>query len=959
MNGAPFPRVIPQLLAERARASPETPAAYFRGADGDWQSCNWREFHARVARAAHGLRALGFHNGDRLAIQLGVCLEWELLRQAALAAGGVVVGIDPGAAPDQVAHMLHVARPAGVAAGDVSNLNRLCLLGPSSIRLGVTLGELKPEERVDFAGGGLSAASLRWLDRQPSEPRLSLPTPDAPATIIFTSGSTSVPKGIQFSHRQIMAACEAISQTYPELEEGDTCVCWLPLAHLYQRMVNLLSIARGMATYFVADPESLIDQLPQIQPSFFVGVPRVFEKIAADVRSEPQKSQRWRGRLKYAVTGSAPIAPEVLEFLAQHDVLTLEAYGTTENVIPIAASRKHARRFGSVGRPLPQNDLRFAPDGEILVKGPGVFHGYVGDPSRDRFTDDGYYATGDFGYLDEDGFLFLTGRKSDIIKTSTGRKIAPAKIEAVYSRAPLVGHVVVFGNGRPRLVALVTINDRRWQDQNTSGRTNGSDDYVEKVRTAVATQFAALEQSLSSYERISNFAVLDRPFSVRLGEVTPTLKIRRERIEQLHAETIETLYARAAPARQPNLSNGEPAVNASENHVLITGATGVVGGSLLPLFFDQPKTTVYLLIRATSASYLKARLRKLLEYCGIREKESVLSKRIVALRGDVARPRLGLEQELYNRLPGKLTHIVHAAGNVRLNQSLEAAQRDAVVATRQILDLARQCRAAGQLQKLEYVSTVGVSGRTAGRITETPLNPQRGFRNTYEAAKAEAEWLVLRQSDAGLPVTVHRLSMVVGDSQTGRALNFQVFYHLSGFFAGLRTGGIVPETGEVKLDIIPCDCVAGAIHHVAQNALAAGKILHHCSGPELAPTIANLTEKLRPIFNGHGYALPPLAKLPLDEFRQQLPALKELAGPSHARFFNSLPLLLDYLDDAQTFDNQQCRRLLAQTDIVVPPVDAYLKRIMAQYLITHQPPSKHTAVPPIEESTHGRVRESC
>ena len=922
----------------------------FRDGGGQWQSLTWSQVVARVERYAAHLQNLGLMHGDPVAIQLDVSIEWELLRQAILRAGGVVVGIDASASEDNVASILKVTKPTVLVASDVDQVRRLSGVWPHA-KVGIVAHEKNTSVDTHRFPPELELTSLRAMESQDFSLREVAVDPEDPATIIFTSGSTGTPKGIVYSHRQVVLAVAAISKLYAELADGDRTICWLPMAHLYQRMINLLAIERGLVSYFVSDAECLPNYLAEIQPAFFVGVPRLFEKLAAEIRNNPDATLGWRKNVKYAVTGSAPIDPAVLQFLVEHDLLVLEAYGTTENVVPIAASTASARRFGSVGRPLPQNNLQFSDDGELLVKGPGVFQGYIDGSGRDRIDKDGYFSTGDFGFINEEGFLFLTGRKTDVIKTSAGRKIAPGKIESIYQRARLVDHVVVFGNGQKRLVALVTL-DARQVGRIPHAMLQGNDaSRLSTLRSMIRSDFERLQETLAQHERIAEFAILERPFSIRLGELTPTLKLRRERIEQVHRRLLNDLYSTTFE-KQIVLDESRPTPKRAK-HLLLTGGTGVVGSSLLAALAEQANSHIYLLLRATSSAHLRARLQDVLERCKKFGVTDLAVQRITALRGDVTKPRLGLDQSIYDDLRSKLTHIVHTAGVVRLNNDMETARRDAVLPMNRILELAKGCASSGQFQKLDYVSTVGVAGRTTGLVNETPQHPENGYHNTYEAAKAEAEWLALRHSDAGLPITIHRPSMVVGDSRTGYVPSFQVFYHLADFFVGRRTCGIVPETRSVKLDIIPSDYVAMGIQAAIDDESTTGKILHLCSGPQESLTIASLTETLREIYHRNGVALPSLTQIPLSDYQQQLPALVELVSAEDSRFLKSLPYFLAYLESDQTFDNRQTRRMLSGLEL--PPIDSYLDRIVSSYL-TSRPRRSALKVPTsAEEAPRGTI----
>jgi thioester reductase-like protein len=362
--------------------------------------------------------------------------------------------------------------------------------------------------------------------------------------------------------------------------------------------------------------------------------------------------------------------------------------------------------------------------------------------------------------------------------------------------------------------------------------------------------------------------------------------------------------------------------------VLISGASGAVGSALAPLFLSEKNCEVKILLRADSESHLQRRADSLFQFWGL---GTTFSARLAPLRGDVTLPEWGVPGDVYRQLTRTVTHIIHSAGNVRLNEPLETARRSAVDSARYAVELARACQANGQFQKLEFVSTVGVAGKTPGLIVERPYSEVEEFHNTYEQAKAEAEGLMLSEMAAGLPATVHRPSMVVGDSATGKIIHFQVFYFLTDFLAGLKTKGFVPAMGDAKLDIIPADYVAHAIYIAHKDAESVGKIFHLCTGPEESWRLADLTTHLREMLRRRGQRIPRLRLAPLRVFRASIFAAATFAMRKNRRFLRSLPFFLDYLEENQMFDNKVASDFLVRRGLRAPRVVDYLDRIMEVY----------------------------
>ena len=580
--GKDRPDVVPDLLRLRAQRHP-TGIATFHRVDGEWIPTTWSALWMDVQRTSAAFRGLGLRRGDRVAILARTCREWQVAEFAALLSGAAVVGLDAHASDEQVAWILGDAQVAAVVADTPQNAARAAAGARSPLKF-----------LVAFDGdpqSPLPVESRAWRDLKSDEsavPAQPMPDSNDIAMLIYTSGTTGTPKGIEYSHRQLMTSCWCTVDEFPDLGESNRVLCWLPMGPLFQRVLNLVAFASRSVTFFVEDPREIMARIAEVRPTTFASVPRFYEKLhdgiqerlaaQAGVRkrlidaalaagaewsrcvrsgSRPSWTLRMRrafldalvlrqirsvmgGQIKWMISGSAAAPVWLLEFFHSIGLLVLEAYGVTENPVPVAANRSHAYRFGSVGRPFRVNDVRIGEDSEVLVKGPAMFNGYRGDDRHaERLTSDGYYKTGDYGRFDDDGFLYLTGRVAEMIKTSTGRRISPAAIEAVYLRSPFIDQIVVFGNDRPSLVALIVPNMKAVEA--ALGHPPPSD-MTGAVRNMIGSQLERFGQALSPYERVRGFAILDAPLSMANGDLTSNLKLRRRHIESRYAALIDAAY---------------------------------------------------------------------------------------------------------------------------------------------------------------------------------------------------------------------------------------------------------------------------------------------------------------------------------------------------------------------------------------------------------------------------------
>jgi long-chain acyl-CoA synthetase len=578
------PKSIADLLPRTSRRDGDRIAVRHRTGEG-WRDVSYTELAKLVREAALGLLDLGVGAGERVAILAKTRAEWTYADLAATAVGAVVVPIYPTNSVEECEWVLRDSEAATIVCEDAEQLAKVkALSAPALLRI-IT---------IEPVAGVLSFAELaeRGRDGDVAEldRRAQAIAAEDPYTFIYTSGTTGPPKGCVLSHGNFRAVLDTVRE-HDLLSRGDdVSYLYLPLAHALALIMQLASIqAGGTIVYSGGDTRALLSELAEVAPTFLPSVPRVFEKVYAAVTrdlgpmalrdavrigSEVEGLRRsgaevpdqllaayeqldehlfsrvrgaFGGRLRLAITGAAPIAPEILDFLWACGVPVMEGYGMTETASAISIGTIDAHVFGTVGRPLPGVEVRIAEDGEILVRGENVFAGYHNDADNTSFggVADGWLHTGDLGTLDAEGFLSITGRKKDIIITAGGKNIAPANLENDLKRSPWISQAVMHGDRRPYPVVIVTLDEEAigpWAQEHGLPRDLRALARHPQVIALVQGELDAANRKYAQVEQAKRFVILDRDLSQETGELTPTLKVKRDVVERNHAAQLDALY---------------------------------------------------------------------------------------------------------------------------------------------------------------------------------------------------------------------------------------------------------------------------------------------------------------------------------------------------------------------------------------------------------------------------------
>jgi len=579
--------LLPRAIGDHGTST----AVQFKEA-GEWTSRTFQEVGDVVRELALGLIDLGVDPGEKVSILANTRPEWSYFDFAVLSTGAVAVPIYQTSSPEECQYVLENSEAKVLVVENDEQMEKIRGIRDSLPKL---------EHVIQMVGSGEGALSTEELrergssrDKSDWEARWSAVKAADTCTIIYTSGTTGPPKGCVISHGNYRAMLEMAKQA-EILDTGKTTYLFLPLAHSFALLIQLLSFELGgVLAYWEGDPRRIVANLAEVRPHYFPSVPRIFEKIYSaansgaaeaggvkkrlfdwsiavgrEVRDRERRSHSlgavlkvqhtladrlvlskirglFGGRLIHAVTGAAPINLEILHFFDAAGVLLLEGWGMTETSTAATLSERTAFKFGTVGRPLNGCEIRIVDDGEVLVRGPNVFQGYYrNDKATTEALVDGWLRTGDLGAIDDDGYLSITGRKKDIIITAGGKNITPANIEAEIKQSRWVSQAVVVGDRHPYLVALVTLDADETAKLASEGLPTDPSALAtdERMRAKIAAHVDLVNDKLGSVEQVKRFEILPHDLSMQGGELTPTLKVKRNVVIDKYADAVKALYS--------------------------------------------------------------------------------------------------------------------------------------------------------------------------------------------------------------------------------------------------------------------------------------------------------------------------------------------------------------------------------------------------------------------------------
>ena len=591
-------RSIAYLTVDAAARYADRTAIRFKRGD-EWHDVTFAKLAEIVDELALGLIDMGIARGERVSILANTRPEWTYADMAATSAGAIVVPIYQTNSPEECHWVLSDSDACAIICEDASQLAKIAQIRERvpHLRTVIVIDPPTPEQATDemaaLGAVSLDEVSARGRTRgaqELAERRAEVGLEDT-YTFIYTSGTTGPPKGCVLTHGNYRAIVDMVEQRISlQSDAGDVVYLYLPLAHSFALLLQLVTLDLGVTlAYWGGDTKQIIGELADVKPTFLPSVPRIFEKIYTLVcaNADPQelagavrvgigvrelqqagkpipeelqkpfeeaeerlfKNVRaaFGGRVREAVSGAAPIAKEILEFFYACGVPVMEGYGMTETATAATACSPEEHRFGSVGKPFAGVEVRIAEDGELLIKGPNIFQGYH-NRAEESFgaVENGWLHTGDLGRIDEDGFVYIVGRKKDIIITAGGKNLTPANIENDLKQCRWISQAVMHGDQRPYPVALITLDEEEIagyaaahglpSDIPTLAREPAVRELVQEALDKANAKYAQVEQ-------VKRFAILDHDLSQETGELTPTLKVKRKVVNDKYADVLEDLYA--------------------------------------------------------------------------------------------------------------------------------------------------------------------------------------------------------------------------------------------------------------------------------------------------------------------------------------------------------------------------------------------------------------------------------
>ncbi|HJN77569.1 MAG TPA: long-chain fatty acid--CoA ligase [Myxococcota bacterium] len=591
---------VAAMLAHRVRESANVDAFYFPDANEAWRTMKWADVGERVRSIASGLKALGVKPEQRCAILCTTRIDWILCDLGILSAGAATTTIYPSNTPEECAFIINDSGTVLVIAEDDEQVEKLLQKREEmpQVQHVLTLdgtasddGWVLRMEDVEVRGREYDANDPEDFDRV-----IDAIEPQHLATLIYTSGTTGTPKGVELLHDCWVYTGEALKQM-DLFQEDEKQFLWLPMSHSFGKVLEVAIIAGPIPTAIDGRIPRIIDNLAIVRPTFMAAAPRIFEKVynkvvtgaedaggaklrifrwalavGKEVSAIQQKGgepgpwlefkrriadrlvfsklrERFGGRIRYFISGSAPLSRDMAEFFHAAGILICEGYGLTESSAASVVNRPDEFRFGTVGKGVGGTEIKIADDGEILLRSRGIMRGYYGlaEKTAETLTDDGWLLTGDIGEIDPDGFLKITDRKKDLIKTSGGKYVAPQALESkLKALCPYLGNVLVHGNTRNFCSALVTLDAESipgWaEDNDLGGRPVAQLSKEPKVIALVQKAVDKLNAGLARYETIKKFAILEADWTIETGELTPSLKVKRKVIESRFGEVLDGFY---------------------------------------------------------------------------------------------------------------------------------------------------------------------------------------------------------------------------------------------------------------------------------------------------------------------------------------------------------------------------------------------------------------------------------